>query len=311
MQLQGFKWRDRLRNEDGMSLVEILVSIVIITIVLGGTAQIMIDTFSIQQNTESQSKSVQLARDYMERSKQASFNELGFYETDEGFRATTNIKNPQTGNNEKTFIIPIEQKRSTMIPTDTRTVGGIVYDIRVDITTDNLSDKYAPKRVTVDVSWLDANKKTQHTIMSIVRTPSASEQIPPALDLTELPGADGKPSSPSFYDAINMYAGTASDVLGREFSVKVAHPGTSPVTDIQFKVYCSGSDSGPSTTISWKTPPSGWTATSSADTYYLGYYGSPTGLGCQIDTAMTEVVAINGSGASTPMTILPSNFLKY
>lgn len=293
--------RQKARSDDGFTLIELMVSMIIIIVVLVASAKVFTLTLGVQQDIESSNKATQIARDYVERSKQASYNTLGFYNTDEGFRAAGT-------NGEQTVVIAGNKPTSGLVPIDSKTVGGIVYQVRIDITTTDPGYAYAPKRVVVEVSWIDGNRKADTSLISVVRSPNASEQIPPALDLSVAPGNGGVPSSPSYYDAINKYAGTASTVLGHEFVVKVAAAGSSPVSDLKFSIVCG---TNPAYVVSWASPPAGWTKSASGNTYYLGYYTKPATIACQIENATTTVVAHNNSGDSSPMTILPANFLKY
>ena len=293
--------RKNTNSDDGFTLIELMVSMVIIVIVLLASAAVFVLALGIQQDIESSNKANQVARDYIERSKQASYNTLGFYNTDDSFRVSA-------PNGEQTVVIPGNKQKSGLVPLDTKTVGGVIYQVRIDITTTDPGYAYAPKRVIVEVSWTDGKNESDSSLMSVVRSPNASEQIPPALDLSVAPGNGGVPSSPSYYDAINKYAGTASTVLGHEFVVKVAAVGSSPVSDLKFSIVCGAN---PAYVVSWASPPVGWTKSVSGNTYYLGYYTKPATITCEIENATTTAVAHNNSGDSSPMTILTTNFLRY
>lgn len=294
-------WRDKSRQEDGLSLVELLVAMSIIVIIMTSTALVMTRTLGFQQETESTDKAVQVSRDYVERTKQANYNTLGFHTADPGFRA----KGP---NGENTVVIPDNKTTSGLVPLEKKVVGGIEYTIRIDITTTDPAYNFAPKRVTVEVTWAQDNAKPGSTKISVVRAPNASEQIPPALDITVIPGNDGTPSAPTYFDDVNRYAGTASDVLGRKFTVKVLAAGNYPVTDVKFDIECAGQ---PTYSASYLNPPPGWTTSVSGQTYTMSYYSRPSGLRCDIEEAVTTVNAVNNAGNSGPLTITPVNFLVY
>lgn len=300
----------RIRDSDnGISLVELLVAATLIAVVTTSIGLAFGSVITIQHNTEATDKAVQVARDYVERTKQAHFSTLGFYDYDTGFRATGPGGLP-------TVVIAPDRPSTGLIPLDKKSVGGAEYEVRTDITSPSVTDEYAPKTITVTVSWRQDNGATTSTSVSYVRSPTAAERIPPWLDVTTNPGLDGVPSAPTFFDDGARLGGTVSAAFGRAYRVRVILPGNpAALTGLRFAIQCS-SDSPDEVVVDMKstegapfTAPSGWTATASGNEYTLSYYTKPANLPCNIEMAHeTTVNAINVAGVSPPLTLQPQNF---
>lgn len=296
-------WVKSRKDDEGFALIELLVAMIIILGVLVSIALLTTQALSMQQDGEARDKGVQVARDFMERAKQSSFGNLGFRMSDPGFvsKGTTNT--------EDTVVIPEDKTTAGLIPLDTsRVVGGVQYTVRTDITWTQTTHATSPKRVRVEVSWKKEGGKTDKTVISYVRSATASEQIPVDLDLTVIPGVNGVPAAPSYYDVVNSTGGYKS-IYGTGFMIKVLNQGDYPVTDVEFEITCP---SKAPVKIYWASLPAGLTRTQTGTTYQVSYYGvPPASIPCDITTATTVVRAINAKGSSAPLTIAPTNFLVY
>lgn len=294
--------KKRSPEETGSGLVELLVAMAIIVMIVVGTAMLMARIIGFQESAESLDKGVQVARDYLERAKSVDFNRLGFHETDPGFM----VSGP---NGEPTVILPLETATAGLLPIDTKVVGKTEYQIRLHITQSDPDDIYSPKRVTIEVSWLDDQRQEQKTTVGILRTPSMSEMIPPGFDLSEIPSVSGAPSAPTYFE--ENFAGIWSANFNySRFTVGVVNTGEYPVDDIVFEIQCP---SGTPVTVYWSAPDDGWTASGGSGTgfYSLQYTRSerPDELICHIEDATTNIIAINEAGISPPLTVTYDNFM--
>jgi Tfp pilus assembly protein PilV len=293
----------RRKSDQGWALPELLAGMTVIIIVLVSAALVIVKVLSFQQDGESFDKGVQIARDYIEKSKQSSYSSLGFHKTDNGYRAKS------ADGTMNTVVTPDSKLTSGIMPLENVAIGGIEYTVRTDITwKDDTNFVNSVKVVAIDVSWVRENGKKDSTKISLERSPNASEQIPQALDLTVTPGSQGQPSAPSMYDTINQYGGYSSS-LRTSYLVKVANQGDYPVSNVEFSIMC------PSATVpvivNYNAPPSGFEAQTRDSSYELSYYTRPSSLTCDVNQATTTVTAINTAGRSTPLTITPSNFVIY
>lgn len=291
------------KQDEGFTLVELLVSMLIILGVLISVGWVTTQTLTLQQNGEARDKGVQIARDFIEKSKQAPFANLGFHASDTGYRTSS----PTTS--EETVTVPEDKNTFSVIPLDTNhVIGGTQYTIRTDITWTLNTHATSPKRVRVEVSWLKDDNTVDKTVISYIRASTASEQIPSDLDLTVIPGSTGVPSAPSYYDVINSTGGFKS-IYGTGYMIKILNPGDYPVNDLKFTITCPSLDP---VDIFWSSPPVGMTKTQTGTTYQFSYYGAtPASLPCDITTATTVVSASNTKGYGAPLTITPTNFIVY
>ena len=184
-----------MRNEDGISLIEVMVSFILIIGVLLATALAMTSAFTSQATGEGRDKAVQLARHVVEQSRQVGFGNLGISQDSQNLSLAEGGLSGQTVyNNENIVIIPdtMVLPQQNFPPYHEEVVGQTVYKIFTYITQvkagstfDQTAGKInanapAPKRTTVIIYW-DTQAGTQEVAQTWVRTPTIAECIPTSL----------------------------------------------------------------------------------------------------------------------------------
>lgn len=199
-----------MRNEDGVSLIEVMVSFILIIGVLLATALAMTSAFSSQATGEGRDRAVQLARHVVEQSRQVGFGNLGVSQDNQNLSLAEGGLSGQTVyNNEKIVVIPDSMvlPQQNFPPYHEEVVGQTVYRIFTYITQvksattfDQTAGKInanapAPKRTTVIINW-DTTAGPQEVAQTWVRNPTIAECIPTSLvsNPTQTP-EECKPSS--------------------------------------------------------------------------------------------------------------------
>lgn len=184
-----------MRNEDGISLIEVMVSFILIIGVLLATALAMTSAFSSQATGEGRDRAVQIARSVVEQSRQVGFGNLGISADSQSLSlAEGGLSGQAVYNNENIVIIPDSMvlPQQNFPPYHEEVVGQTVYkiftyitDVKAASTFDQTGGKInanapAPKRTTVIVHW-DTTEGTQEVAQTWVRTPTIAECIPTSL----------------------------------------------------------------------------------------------------------------------------------
>lgn len=286
-------------EESGFSLIEVLVGMSLIMLVLTSGAVAMMDMLGAQQNNERYMRGVQLSRDYITRVEATTWNQIGFRESDRGYRDKVGAR--------FTHTIPEGSLTTGVFPLEERNIGGVQYTVRTDILKNNINDTYQARSIRVNVTYKDNENKEREINIEALRAPTPSEQIPAEADLTSHLQSSGAPTAPTFYDEINQYAGSYSPTLGTNVTVRVMHPGDSPVNNIHYTVYCPGLDP---YTFSYTNPPSGIVKSNTNGAWTIRYLSKPTGLPCELSNPATtlSVEARNNQGLSAPLSIMYNNF---
>jgi type II secretory pathway pseudopilin PulG len=184
-----------MRNEDGISLIEVMVSFIIIVGVLVATALAMASAFNSQATSEGRDRAVQLARSVVEQSRQVPYPNLGFSLYNQNLSlAQGGLSGQTTYNNENIVIIPDANvlPQQNFPPYHEEVIGQTVYKVFTYITQVKANSSFdqtagkinanapAPKRTTVIVRW-DTTAGTQEVAQTWVRNPTIAECIPTSL----------------------------------------------------------------------------------------------------------------------------------
>lgn len=183
------------RNEDGISLIEVMVSFIIIIGVLVATALAMTSAFNSQATSEGRDRAVQLSRSIIEQSRQVGYGNLGFsqYNVDLSL-AEGGLSGQTLYNDEKIVTIPdtMVLPQQNFPPYHEEVIGQTVYkvftyitEVKADSSFDQTGGKInanapAPKRTTVIVRW-DTTAGSQEVAQTWVRNPTIAECIPTSL----------------------------------------------------------------------------------------------------------------------------------
>ena len=120
--------RGRLAQDDGISLVEILVSIVIMGVALAAFAATAIQSLTVITRDEQLVRANQLASDELEGLRALQWEAVGFYTSDPGYTATAS-----DGAATVTLGSTRPAGAGGLLPTQTITRDGIDYTVDVEI----------------------------------------------------------------------------------------------------------------------------------------------------------------------------------
>ena len=135
--------RLHLAEDDGISLVEILVSIVILGVALAAFAATAIQSLTTITRDEQYVRANQLASDELEGLRALQWDAVGFYANDPGYTATA-------GDGAQTVTLGSSRPPGAggLLPTQTITRDGIAYTVDVEIVW--LDDPNSPAPPAVD-----------------------------------------------------------------------------------------------------------------------------------------------------------------
>lgn len=215
--MKNFRTRlQQSRNaEDGLTLIELMVSIVIIVTVLLASAFALNAAFKAQTVSETKSRAVQIAREQSEKAKQRSFvdtrviapveyrpgevevpktykGELMIIRTADRINDNGDLENlgfvhrvTQEQNGTKfTILTYVTRVTSTSFDGAGANVQLETKDMRLNSNTSTLTKVAGPvvKRITVVVQW-DVDGQVNSTATSVIRAPHPTECIPPRVEL--------------------------------------------------------------------------------------------------------------------------------
>lgn len=210
-------------SEEGFGITEALVAMVILLISLAATVLIIQNNLSSQQNTEAYDSAVQVGYDYLERTQQAEYDELGFHMVDDGWRKEFTWE----GKTWETVTIPNTDTTYNVPPKSSVAQGGVHYDITTDIAAmeDGIGSQ---KFILVRVTWTleDGTKETLD--FESVRSARIDERIPEHMDeYTRIP-PNGEPTMPrpvmldDKVGALNMSLNKGQIIVGERRAVSTS-----------------------------------------------------------------------------------------
>lgn len=202
-------YRKSREAEDGLTLIELMVSIVIIVTVLLASAFALNSAFKAQAVSEIKSRAVELAREQSEKAKQKNFvdtrivvpvqyrpGEVTVPTTYKGETMVTRVADRINENGDLENLgfvhhqITEENGTKFTILTYVTKVTAASYDgaganVQLGKTTVNGVVTAAPvvKRITIVVSW-SLDGATSSTSNTVVRSPRPDECIPPRIEPT-------------------------------------------------------------------------------------------------------------------------------
>lgn len=181
-EMSGFLWRRLRADDDGISLVEVMVSIVILGIALAAFAGTITSALATITSDEQVVRGNQLAADLVEEVRSLPWDCIGFQTTDSGY-----VAGPQTAEVDGTCSGSTPPRMTA----DTRTVDGQAYRVTRSIDWVDVPDVAGTqnhKLITVSLDWtVRGNEYT--TATSSIRVPTTREVPLDAVVETCTPGS--------------------------------------------------------------------------------------------------------------------------
>jgi prepilin-type N-terminal cleavage/methylation domain-containing protein len=182
---------DRLRvkrDDDGFTLVETMVALVVISIVFAALAGFLVTSIKAQASNERRVRATQVGNQAVEDLRALPWEVLGFYATDAGYAATVN------GSETVTLDPPASGVRDSRAPLpglQEVTANGVKYKRTLDIlwyddagdgigAADNDADVHDAKLVRARLSW-QVGTATKTLNVEGLRAPTADEVTPRGL----------------------------------------------------------------------------------------------------------------------------------
>jgi prepilin-type N-terminal cleavage/methylation domain-containing protein len=169
-------------DDDGFTLVELMVAIVVIGLVAMSFLGLTVSTLSSARWHEARAHANQFAQDALEKIVAQPWSSIGLYAADTGYTAT--------GNGGETTVTLTASPRAASVPLPLAVTvsGGISYSIRTDITwRDDASDGVGAadangntndmKHVAVSLTWVSGTR-TGTLSLDDLRSPTATEVTP-------------------------------------------------------------------------------------------------------------------------------------
>ena len=168
----------RLRSDDGIGLIEIMIAIVILGVVLSALAATIITSLAAMHKDELRVRATHVANQELELLRAQEWESVGFYSNDNGYAATWD------GNDTVTLGATRPAGSSAPVPQGAPiTVDGIDYTVTrsivwVDDDADGLdptdTDPQDYKQFHVEVTW-DERGQTRSIESTSTRTPTTQE----------------------------------------------------------------------------------------------------------------------------------------
>lgn len=217
--IEKTSFKNRLKqNEDGMTLIEMMVSIVIIVTVLLSSAFALNAAFAAQTAGEIKSRAVQITREEIEQIRAKDYTNTRILKPTDTRPGDVPVPDTYKGENMITKSVTRTESKPNMTDFESegsiyfkyREINGTRYTVKTTVTqvnsttfdsaganiqlepaTVNGKAVVAPvvKRVTVIVTW-DIGNGSEQTAMTWVRSPNPSECIPPRVERTGNAGND-------------------------------------------------------------------------------------------------------------------------
>ena len=166
----------RRSSEEGLGLIEVMISIVLIGIILAGLAASLMTTLRSIRTAEKTSLATALHQELLESAVALPWERIGIYTDDSDWVA--NVTEPETGDTWPSVGLAPESPRDTQIMdrVQTLTREGVDFDVVRDIywvDTDGDGTKEA-KRIRTDISWSDPAGDGE-AVFYALRLPTALE----------------------------------------------------------------------------------------------------------------------------------------
>lgn len=168
----------RVADDDGISLVEVLVGIVIIGVTLAAVLSTFVASFAAIQGNEARVGATALSNQLLEDMTTLPWDRLGLY-VGEVSSATFGTEN--------LVLIPNQTPRNALVPraTESPSVDDPRYSVRRWITWVNDSGGQDYKRLTVEVTW-DVRGRPQRFRSAALRAPQPDEALSLEVEFTRL-----------------------------------------------------------------------------------------------------------------------------
>ena len=177
-------WREQLRRDDeGLSLVEMLVALVVTSIAFTALAAAMLTGVRSAQASSVVTASNQVASEQIERLRGVDWSLLGHYADEAGwgsgyYGGENLVKVADTTPSPRPAEVPYLAAQNVSVGNVTYAVTTRVTWAGSSVSTPNDGTTYAPKRITVTVtSVFKGQTRTVH--QTAIRTPNAKEMRPP------------------------------------------------------------------------------------------------------------------------------------
>ena len=136
-------------GDDGLTIVELLIALVVVMIVFAGLAATMVASFSSIRNSEARVRAVALANELVEEMASAPWNQLGME------MATDPDDDPELHEGE--FTVLLEDEANPVVPSptvpETMDRDGHTYEVERWVTWAEEDDQPELKRMIAIVSW--------------------------------------------------------------------------------------------------------------------------------------------------------------
>lgn len=241
--LAGFR-RRLAADDDGISLVEMLVAILILGIVLSAMASTMISSIIAVNRNERLTRATQLGNEALEELQTLDWDRVGLYSSDVAaapqFGGTTQFEG------EDVVVIPDESPADALVPLATEPVtrDGVAFELQRAITWTNAGVGAADyKRFVATLSWNDRGTPAELRVAG-TRAPAPTEVVPVfgatlSVDATSVSyDATGTTATPSTltFTAVADPAADAFPSLTWEDAAGVDQPLSPPMTSIDGNV---------------------------------------------------------------------------
>ncbi|HEX8003956.1 MAG TPA: type II secretion system protein [Mycobacteriales bacterium] len=175
------------RDEEGFTLIEMMVALVVISIVFAASAGFLITSIKTQSVNERRVRATQVGNRAIEDLRALPWSVLGFYATDPGYQATV------SGSATVTLTMPASGVRDSRAPlpgTQTLTDGGVTYQRTLNILwfddpgdgtggADADGDTHDAKLLRAALTWNVAGSAKALTVQGL-RAPTIEEVVPKA-----------------------------------------------------------------------------------------------------------------------------------
>ncbi len=166
------------RQDDGFTLVEMLVSLIVVALVAGAFMNVLVRSLDSTRGLDVRTRANQLAQDRLESVVSRPWSAVGLFATDAGYSATGSTGQP-------TVTLSTPRPTGAPVPSETTVVKGTSFSLRTDITwqddpvdllgaADRNGDIKDTKHVVVTVGWSSGGRTGQVTLDGL-RIPTATE----------------------------------------------------------------------------------------------------------------------------------------
>ncbi len=189
MSIQSLRNRLRAKEDQGMSMVEVSVALVILGIVLSALASFLLTAIKAQTGGEARTRATQLAQEAVEQVRALPWERAGFYPASMA-TATSNCPASGAQANQPLVQLAALTPADARVPTgalQTRVIDTVQFSVLTcvhweDDPTDllgaaDLDGTQDVKKVVVTVAWVDKGKPKSSSVTGR-RAPTASEVAP-------------------------------------------------------------------------------------------------------------------------------------